>query len=195
MCESQHSPTHSENTNVVRSERPGKPGNKIPNAHVGILNIPGTILPTRNSITSTKSTNLSLGLSQASASNHTHLSTAHSPGYLFAWMCSTDAWWSHSNPGGGICVETFQCLMSNRRGRLRREEQGKEERRLEERRERMVELCLMLKLWPSHACHSGLSLLSSRHNQVFKRAIVMRSDEVTEEAQGQWLVAFASSLS
>lgn len=88
--------------------------------------------------------------------------------------------------------------MSNRRGRLRREEQGKEERRLEEREGENGGIVpnvktVTLTCVPWWAV-SPLQQTQPRPPQ-FKRAIVMCSDEVTEEAQGQWLVAFASSLS
>lgn len=103
-----------------------QPGNKIPNARNGILIIPGTTLSIRNSITSTKSTKLSLGLSQASTFNHIHWSTAHSPHSPFAWVCSTEGWWIHSNPGEGFCDEQKERKGKKGRARKTRKKTGRE---------------------------------------------------------------------
>lgn len=93
-----------------------------------ILTIYSTILSPVNSITSTRSTHLSFGLSQsqAHASNCPHLSKAHSPLFVY-----TDV--QHKGgPGEGFCVGTFKCLMINGRGgkkraRKRRRKGGREE--------------------------------------------------------------------
>lgn len=109
-------------------ERPGNLATRSTHPHIypgqtEILTIYSTILFLVNSITLTRSTHLSFGLSQSQAcvSNCPHLSKTHSP-----LSVHTDV--QHKGgPGEGFCVGTFKCLIINRRWGGKGK-QGKEER-------------------------------------------------------------------